>query len=733
MARASSRIGVALVVAASLLVAAAPLAGAAGPPVNDSIPTVTGTPAAGETLTADSGEWSGSPSPTFSYQWQRCEEGPGISEIFAEVGAGPSGIAIDAAGFVYTANSGSTNVSRVSPDGTSSILASVESAPFGIALDSEGNAYTANAGSYNVSKITPGGVSTTLSGTGSGGAYALTVDPAGFVYTANIGSNDVSKISPLGIASILGSTGTYPNGIVLDDAGNAYTANLFSDNVSKIEPDGTSTIFATVGDGPYGIAIDSEGNLYTANSGDNNVSKIAPDGTATVLGTTGQNPFSVAVDPYGNVYSANFTDDNVTKITPDGQSFTLGSTGGRPYAIALDADGDVYTANSSTNDITRMTNGLTCVDIDQATGTTYSATAADVGKKLRVSVTATNSEGDATAESAPTEYLSGPPVNTIAPSVSGDPLVGQTLNASPGFWSGYPSLTFAIEWQRCEADSTGCVTIEGETGTSYVTTGGDVGKRIRAVVTGTNSVGSATANSNQTEPVAGPPVAAIPAAVFGSATVGLELTADPGEWSGYPAPSFSYSWLLCDAEGFGCTEISGATGPTYVTVAGDQGRKIRVLVTATNSAGSDASLSAPTGPIAPARKPMLGTLLSGPVKTRIGRSFTVTLKVRNRAAVVPAPAANGSSNSQTTATALRSCLQLPLALRPVKARGARVKGRSICWSRSSLGAGQAVTYRASVRAVRSGRATLKASLSASNVSGGSPIPFGSLRIRIRPA
>ena len=78
-----------------------------------------------------------------------------ISGILGPTGSNPRGIAVDSAGNIYTANSGSSDVSKITPGGTSTILAATGINPLAIAVDSVGNLYTANWNPSNVSKITP--------------------------------------------------------------------------------------------------------------------------------------------------------------------------------------------------------------------------------------------------------------------------------------------------------------------------------------------------------------------------------------------------------------------------------------------------------------------------------------------------------------------------------------------------------------------------------------------------
>jgi len=145
-------------------------------------------------------------------------------------------------------------------------------------------------------------------------------------------------------------------------------------------------------------------------------------------------------------------------------------------------------------------------NISGATSSTYVLVSADAGNTVRCVVTATNPLGSVSANSNSTATVAAPPVNTVAPVVSGTASVGATLSTTNGTWTGTPAPSFSYQWQRNTSN------ISGATSSTYVIQLADVGFTLRCVVTGTNSVGSASANSNSTGTVAD--------LAFGSATSG---------------------------------------------------------------------------------------------------------------------------------------------------------------------------------------------------------------------
>lgn len=88
----------------------------------------------------------------------------------------------------------------------------------------------------------------------------------------------------------------------------------------------------------------------------------------------------------------------------------------------------------------------------------------------------------------------GAPANTVAPSISGTPTVGQELTVSEGTWSGDPS--FLYQWRR---DGT---VIAGADAASYTLVPEDEGALIACIVTGANGSGQRSAITEAVGPVA---------------------------------------------------------------------------------------------------------------------------------------------------------------------------------------------------------------------------------------
>jgi hypothetical protein len=187
-----------------------------------------------------------------------------------------------------------------------------------------------------------------------------------------------------------------------------------------------------------------------------------------------------------------------------------------------------------------------------------------------------------------------PPTSTALPTISGNAVVGQTLTASTGSWSGGVSA-YAYQWLRC-ASSGGCALLTGAVSASYVPASGDSGYTLRVSVTASNNAGSTVATSNPTSTVTtlgAPPANTSPPTASGTTQVGKTLSGSTGTWTGSPS-SYAYQWHRCDSAGGSCTDISGATSSSYVLQSADSGSTVRVAVTATNSAGSASASSSQT-------------------------------------------------------------------------------------------------------------------------------------------
>jgi hypothetical protein len=141
-----------------------------------------------------------------------------------------------------------------------------------------------------------------------------------------------------------------------------------------------------------------------------------------------------------------------------------------------------------------------CVPIAGATLQSYTVATADINHTLHANVFATNADGTGKADTKGSGVVAarGAPKNTARPTISGVPVVGNTLTVNNGTWTG--ASTFSYQWRQCDVNGNNCVDIAGATGKTYGVRSTDTGHEILAQVKATNRFGSTTAESDRTVP-----------------------------------------------------------------------------------------------------------------------------------------------------------------------------------------------------------------------------------------
>jgi len=247
---------------------------------------------------------------------------------------------------------------------------------------------------------------------------------------------------------------------------------------------------------------------------------------------------------------------------------------------------------------------------DGAATNSYTVALADDNKYLRVKVTATNDTDSTIAYSTATSAIGIPaPVNTAAPSISGNVGAGEVLTATAGTWNAYATQSPTYQWQVSD-DGVGSwnnASGDGNATSAYTVADADAGKYLRVVVTAHNRQHTTDQASDATTVVIGHPDNTALPAISGTAAIGQQLTASHGTWTN--AGTYAYEWQVSadGSTGWATASGSGANTASYTVAAADAGKYLRVVVTASNSLfetdqESAATLMVPTPP-APAPSP----------------------------------------------------------------------------------------------------------------------------------
>ena len=170
----------------------------------------------------------------------------------------------------------------------------------------------------------------------------------------------------------------------------------------------------------------------------------------------------------------------------------------------LTADTSATTGGVVTSWTYRWTRATTLTgsysNITNATRSTYVLTSSDVGRYLKVRVTATNSGGSSTATSAATGQVLG--LASVAPvaqvSISGNTAVSSRLTASTSGTTGSTPLTYTYQWLRATTADGTYTAISRATSSTYRLVSADRGRYIKVRLVATNSAGTSTVTSAAT-------------------------------------------------------------------------------------------------------------------------------------------------------------------------------------------------------------------------------------------
>jgi tripartite motif-containing protein 71 len=561
----------------------------------------------------------------------------------------PRTLAADSGGNIWITDTGNTRVEELNEKGeyvrvfgTSGSGNGQFNEPIGITVDSHSNVWVTDAGNSRVQEFNEQGeYDTQFGAAGSGNGqlnepWSVRVSSHGEIFVSDSANYRIQTFAPSSVevpltpvyVSKFGTHGSGAGelggakGIALDGKGDFVVSDEGNARVDVFKENGEFVkMFGSYGSGAgqfgeiKGIAVDSKGDIWVADQGNSRISEFNEKGEyLKAIGSagTGAGQFKevkgVAIDVHNNVWVADTGNNRVEKFNEKGEfvatygwgvsngeekaetctsSCRAGNTGtghgqfAKPRTLAADSAGNIWITD---------------------TGNTRVEELNEKGEYLRVFGSTGSSNG---------QFY--------------EP-IGITVDSHSNVWVTDAGNSRVQEFNE-----------KGEYDTQFGAAGSSNGQLNEPWSVRVNSHGeifvSDSANYRiQTFAPTGSPESTTTPTISGELLSGQTLRASSGNWKGAATITYTYQWEDCNTSGESCAAIPGATGSAHLLAAGDIGHTLRVVISATNPAGTLTSTSGATEVVAAARTTKYAYDANGNLETQTdpeGNKTTYTYDADN--------------------------------------------------------------------------------------------------------